>query len=78
MQQPATAKLLLKGYSLSEGVKALGICLKTYRNMIKGNSDKLDKMIGDLDVNLYFVAPIKSISKDEFKSMYPKECSDES
>ena len=49
MQQPATAKLLLKGYSLSEGVKALAICLKTYRNMIKNNPDKLDKMIEDLN-----------------------------
>lgn len=48
MQQPATAKLLLKGYSLAEGVKALGICLRTYRNMIKSNPEKLDKMIEDL------------------------------
>ena len=49
MQQPATAKLLLKGYTLSEGVKSLKICLKTYRNMIKNNPDKLYKMIDELE-----------------------------
>jgi len=48
LRQPTTAKLILKGYSLTEGVKALGICLKTYRNMIKNNPDKLNKMITEL------------------------------
>lgn len=45
MQQPTTARLLLKGYTVTEGIKALGICLKTYRNLIKNNPDKLNKMI---------------------------------
>lgn len=47
-QQKATAKLLIKGYSINEGVKALGICLRTYRNWIKKNPDKLNKLIDEL------------------------------
>ena len=48
MQQQATAQLLIKGYSLEEGVKALGICLRTYRSYIKNKPDKLAKMIEGL------------------------------
>lgn len=49
MRQPATARLTLKGYTLTEGVKALGVCLKTYRNMIKNNPVRLSKMIDELE-----------------------------
>ena len=49
MRQPATARLTLKGYTLPQGVEALGVCLKTYRNMIKNNPDKLNKMIEELE-----------------------------
>ena len=47
-QQQATAKLLLKGYTLAEGVKALGICLRTYRNWIDKKPDELSKKIDEL------------------------------
>ena len=47
-QQLATAKLLIKGYSIEEGVKALGICLRTYRNWINKSPDKLNKLIDEL------------------------------
>jgi len=47
-QQPTTAKLLIKGYSLASGVKALGISLRTYRNWIKSNPAKLNKLIDEL------------------------------
>ncbi len=50
-QQKATAKLLIKGYSINEGVKALGICLRTYRNWIKKNPEKLNKLIDELKDN---------------------------
>lgn len=43
-----TAKLTVKGYTLAEGVKALGISLRTYRNWIIKNPDKLNKLIDEL------------------------------
>ena len=44
-----TAKLLVKGYTLAEGVEALGISLRTYRNWIVKNPAKLNKLIDELD-----------------------------
>jgi len=48
MQQKTTAKLLVKGYTLTQGLEALNISLRTYRRWIVKNPEKLNKLIDGL------------------------------
>lgn len=51
MQQKTTAKLLVKGYTLTQGLEALGISLRTYRRWVIKNPGELNKLIEGLEVN---------------------------
>lgn len=65
----------IKGYELDKDIKVNGN--KTYSPctcMFVSPADNMRKAVKNRDM---LAVPLKSISKDEFKSMYPKECDHE-